>query len=141
MFSIPHPPGAGFPSSIARQPRGYQHRNIRLQMAIGGVLPMLTFFALTLFQLLSRYRALKIGPGESDIYIHRRARYFVPKPLMDALLIELRNWVLKRKTDRQAEDGYRIGHYCLVGSWLRLLLIAKLQHERPTHHAASKIEH
>ena len=65
-------PGAGFPSSIARQPRGCQFRTVRLRKALGEVFLSPTFLASTLSQLW-RYRAWKIGPGVCDV--HRRVLY------------------------------------------------------------------
>ena len=62
-----HTPGAAFPSSIARQPRGRPYRTIaRLRKALGEMFPTLTLVAPTLFQP-SIYRPWKIGPGGCDI--------------------------------------------------------------------------
>ena len=44
-ITLSHPPRAGFPRSIARQPRGCRHRKINRRIAHGGMLPMPTFFA------------------------------------------------------------------------------------------------
>ena len=45
---IPHPPWHGFPSSIARQPRGGQYRTTRLRKALGGMFTTPNFLAPTL---------------------------------------------------------------------------------------------
>ena len=60
------PPCGGFPSSIARRPRGCQYRTIRLRKALGERFPTSTFLhAPAPFQLF-RYRGWKIGPGGCD---------------------------------------------------------------------------
>ena len=56
------PPWGGFPSSIARQPRGCQYRTIRLRNALGEMFPTPTFLTPTLFQPW-RYQPWIIGPG------------------------------------------------------------------------------
>ena len=71
----------GFPSQIARQPRGCQYGTVRLQKALGEVFPTPSFLApvlLIVFQLLLavEIRSWKLGPGECDIP-HRRIRYSV----------------------------------------------------------------
>ena len=61
------PPCGGFPSSIARQPRGCQYRTTRFRKALGESFPTPTCLAPALFQLWI-YRAWKVGPGVCDIY-------------------------------------------------------------------------
>ena len=64
------PPCGGFPSSIARRPRGCQYRTTRrLRKAPDEMFTTPTFSAPTLFQLLSRYRAWEIGPRGYDSVI------------------------------------------------------------------------
>ena len=63
---ITHPWG-GFPSSMARQPRGFPYRNINLQKALGETFPTPSFWAPTVFQVW-RYRPRKTDPGEGVTY-------------------------------------------------------------------------
>ena len=67
------PPWGGFPSSIARQPRGYQYLTLRLRKdLLGEMLPTPTFLAPAPLQLW-RCRPWKIGPGGAGvIYTVRR---------------------------------------------------------------------
>ena len=70
------PPSGGFPSSIARRPRGCPHRmlSIRLRKALDEMFPAPTFMAPTLLLiLLWKYRPWKIGPG--GCVAHCRIRY------------------------------------------------------------------
>ena len=60
-------PWCGFPSSIARQPRGYYYRTIRLQRPLGEVFTTPTLLAPALLQLW-KYRPRKIGPGYTRSY-------------------------------------------------------------------------
>ena len=74
----------GFPSSIARQPRGCQYPTIRLRKALWDMFPTPTFLAPILSQLW-RYIAWEIGPGVCDIHrrnIHRRVRYTATKQIL-----------------------------------------------------------
>ena len=66
---VHHTPWGGFPTSIARQPRGCQYRTMRLRKALGEMFPTPTISAPARFQLW-RYRAWKIGRGGCDIVIH-----------------------------------------------------------------------
>ena len=52
-------PWGGFPSSIARQPRGCLHQTMRLREALGEMFPTPSFSAPTLFQLW-RYRLVPV---------------------------------------------------------------------------------
>ena len=75
-YHMSHPSGAVCPSSIARQPRRCQCRTIRLQKALGDMIPTPTFVAPTLYQLLPwKYRPWKIGPG-GVIYTVVHSSYF-----------------------------------------------------------------
>ena len=44
-------PGAFFPNSISRHPKGCQYRTISLRKALGEIFPTLAFSTPTLFQL------------------------------------------------------------------------------------------
>ena len=72
--SNPHPtydgvyhthPRGGFPSLIARQPRGGQRRTMHLRKALGEMFPTPTFWHRHYYKA-CRYRAWKIGPGGCD---------------------------------------------------------------------------
>ena len=63
------PPWGGLPSSIARRPRGCQHRTIRVREALGEMVPKPTFLVPRLFQLWT-HRAWNISPEGCDV--HRR---------------------------------------------------------------------
>ena len=61
------PPWGGFPSSIARQPRGCQYRTIRLWKALSEMFPTPTDYSCC-----GDMDDGKVGPGVCDI--HRRMR-------------------------------------------------------------------
>ena len=68
-----NPPWSAFPSPIARQPRGCQYGTIRLQKALGEVLPAPTSLAHRYYSNCGHTEHENSAQGGCNI--HRRVRY------------------------------------------------------------------